>query len=157
LNGVSNGGKDKKSVSDLRKIIPREASSRGSIINTTDLNNFFNSINDSECKIFFKKKRDNPFERMYYAYILLRKDANVYPTNTINLKLMQSDFIGHSANNNLSINPGTIFYYYNHGSDEANDYATLQQPKLYEPEEDSGIDYPITYNADNEYVRVYKY
>ena len=57
LNGVSNGGKDKKSVSDLRKIIPREASSRGSIINTTDLNNFFNSINDSECKIFFKKKR----------------------------------------------------------------------------------------------------
>ena len=50
LNGLSSGGKDKKSISDLKKIIPREASSRGAIINTTDLQNFFNSINDSECK-----------------------------------------------------------------------------------------------------------
>ena len=44
-NGVANGGKDKKSISDLKKIIPREVSSRGAIINTTDLQNFFNSIN----------------------------------------------------------------------------------------------------------------
>ena len=157
LNGVSAGGKDKKSVSDLRKIIPREASSRGSIINTTDLNNFFNSINDSECRIFFKKKKDNPFERMYYAYILMRKDGNVYPTNTISLKLLQDDFIGNAGNNNFSINPGTIFYYYNHGSDGENDYAELNHPKYYDPDEDMEIDYSITMNSDGDYVRVYEY
>lgn len=157
LNGLSSGGKDKKSVADLRRIIPREASSRGSIINTTDLQNFFNSINDSECKIFFKKKKDNPFERMYYAYILMRKDGNVYPTNTIDLKLMQNNFVGHAGNNNLSLNPGTKFYYYNHGTDVTNDYASLNPPKYYDPEEDSGIEYPITYNKDGEYVRVYEY
>ncbi len=156
LQGVSSGGKDKKTISDLKKIIPREASSRGAIINTTDLQNFFNSINDTECKLFFKKKRDNPFERMYYAYMLMRKDGNVYPTNTISLKIQQDDFVGNSANNNLAINPGTIFYYYNHGSDTENDFATTTCPTLYDPEDDS-IDYPVTKNIDGEIVRVYKY
>lgn len=156
LDGVSIGGKDKKSVSDLRKIIPREASSRGAIINTTDLQNFFNSINDSECKLFFKKKRDNPFERMYYAYILMRKDGNVYPTNTISLKLNQKDFVGHAANNNLSINPGTKFYYYGHGADSDSAYASLTPPQYIRPEDDT-ITYPVVMNADGEYARVYEY
>lgn len=156
LDGRSYGGKDKKSVEDLKKIIPREASSRGAIINTTDLQNFFNSINDNECTIFFKKKRDNPFERMYYAYILMRKDGNVYPTNTINLKLMQTDFVGYSANNNLSLNPGTKFYYYGHGSDNDGDFASLTMPDLVDPEDDD-VTYPVTMNIDNEYARVYEY
>ena len=155
LNGLSSGGKDKKSISDLKKIIPREASSRGAIINTTDLQNFFNSINDTECKLFFKKKRDNPFERLYYVYMLMRKDGNVYPTNTINLKVEQTDFVGYSGNNNLAINPGTVFYYYNHGSNKSNDYATLIPPKYEDPDDD--ITYPVTINEDGDYVRVYEY
>jgi len=157
LKGVSAGGKDKKSVADLKKIIPREASSRGSIINTTDLKNFFNSINDTECKLFFKKKRDNPFERMYYAYMLMRKDANVYPTNTINIKLLQTDFVGKAGNNNLSINPGTIFYYYNHGSAEQNDFATLECPEIFMPDDGIERDYDMTINEDGDYVRIFKY
>ena len=156
LDGLSSGGKDKKSIADLKKIIPREASSRGSIINTSDLHNFFNSINDNECKIFFKKKRDNPFERMYYAYMLMRKDGNVYPTNTIGLRLNQTDFVGHRSFNNLSINPGTKFYYYNHGSDVENDYATLVKPPVYDNGDDT-IDYEMTINEDGEYVRIYEY
>ena len=156
LNGLSSGGKDKKSISDLKKIIPREASSRGAIINTTDLQNFFNSINDSECKIFFKKKRDNPFERMYYAYMLMRKDGNVYPTNTISLQLLQSDFVGNGGNNNLSINPGTVFYYWNHGVNSVNDYASINPPEYYDPGDDN-INYPVTMNEDGDLVRVYKY
>ena len=94
LNGIASGGKDKKSISDLKKIIPREASSRGAIINTTDLNNFFNSINDNKCKLYFMKKRDNPFERLYYSYMVMRKNAIVYPTNTLDLSIEQSDFKG---------------------------------------------------------------
>ena len=158
LNGLSSGGKDAKTVSELKKIIPREASSRGSIINTTDLNNFFNSINDTECKLYFKKKRDNPFERLYYAYMLMKKDGNVYPTNTISLKLQQTDFIGHAGNNNLSINPGTVFYYYNHGTklDVECDYASINPPEYFDSGDDT-IDYPVTINEDDEYARVYQY
>lgn len=157
LNGLSSGGKDKKSISDLKKIIPREASSRGAIINTTDLQNFFNSINDTECKLFFKKKRDNPFERLYYAYMLMRKNGNVYPTNTISLKIAQEDFVGNSANNNLAINPGTVFYYYKHGDAAIDaDYATIEPPTYIDPEDDN-IDYPVTINEDGDMVRVYQY
>lgn len=156
LDGLSTGGKDAKSISDLKKIIPREVSSRGAIINTTDLKNFFNSINDDECTLFFKKKKDNQFERMYYAYLLMMKNGNVYPTNTINLKILKSQFSGHTGDNNLSINPGTKFYYYDHGSDIENAYASITPPQYYTPEDDT-IDYQVTRNADGQYVRVFEY
>lgn len=155
MNGLSSGGKDKKSIKDLKKIIPREASSRGAIINTTDLQNFFNSIDDDTCKIYFKKKRDNQFERMYYAYILMKKDGYVYPTNTLSLKVLQTDFKGFSGNNNLVLKPGTKFYYYNHGIDTVNDYATLVPP-VYEETSDE-YDYNMTKNANGDLVRVFEY
>ena len=155
-NGMSAGGKDKKSVKDLKKIIPREASSRGAIINTNDLRNFFNSIDDSNASLFFKKKRDNPFERLYYAYMLMRKSGNVYPTNTINLKINQSDLHGYAGSNNLSITPGTIFYYYNHGVNSPNNFASVVPPQYYEPENED-ITYKVTRNEDGDLVRVYEY
>lgn len=155
LDGTSAGGKDKKSISDLKKIIPREASSRGAIINTTDLQNFFNSINDNSCKLYFSKKRDNPLERLYYAHMLMKKNNNVYPTNTISLKLQQNDFKGYNGNNNLSLTPGTVFYYYNHGSEANNDYATLVPPEYLDSDEERL--YHTTMNADGNEVRVFEY
>ena len=155
LEGTSAGGKDKKSISDLKKIIPKEASSRGAIINTTDLENFFNSINDNSCKLYFSKKRDNPLERLYYAHMLMRKNNNVYPTNTIGLKLQQSDFKGYNGNNNLSLTPGTVFYYYNHGSKSSDDYATLTPPEYADTDEDKL--YHTTINTDGDEVRVFEY
>lgn len=155
MNGVSTGGKDKKSIKDLKKIIPREASSRGAIINTYDLQNFFNSIDDDTCKIYFKKKRDNQFERTYYAYILMKKDGYVYPTNTLPLKVLQTDFKGFSGNNNLVLKPGTKFYYYDHGSDIENNYATITPPEYVDLSEDAS--YNMTYNKDGDLVRVFEY
>lgn len=157
MNGISNGGKDKKSITDLRRIIPREASSRGAIINTTDLQNFFNSIDDYQSRLYFKKKRDNQFERMYYAYLVMRKDGYVYPTNTLNLKLKQENFKGFSGNNNLAIIPGTKFYYYNHGTDEDNDYATIIPPVYEEGLDEDLYPYPMTINSDGDLVRVFEY
>lgn len=128
LEGRSWGGINKKSIKELKKIMPREASSRGAVINTTDLNNYFNSINNDQCKLYFMKLRDNPFERLYYSHMIMRKDSYVYPTNTLNLYLTQDDFNGAIGGNNLSINPGTIFYYYDHGTDSDNDYSTIINP-----------------------------
>lgn len=155
MDGVATKGKDRKSIKELKRIIPREASSRGSVINTTDLQNFFNSIDDENCRIYFKKKRDNPLERLYYAYILMRKEACVYPTNTLHLRLEQSDFNGNSKNNNLSINPGTVFYYYDHGDDVENDYATLYPPVYVDELEESK--YHMTINSNMDKVRVFEY
>lgn len=153
MGGSSVGGKDKKSISDLQKIIPREASSRGAIINTTDLQNYFNSINDDNCKMYFFKKRDNPFERLYYSYMLMRKDSIVYPTNTLDLFVTQDQFEGHAGNNNLSINPGTIFYFYR---DNNSTIATITAPD-YEDVEDENINYNMTKNSNGDLVRVFEY
>ena len=157
LNGISNGGKDCKSIRDLRRIIPREASSRGAIINTTDLQNFFNSIDDTTCRLYFKKKRDNQFERMYYAYIVMRKNGYVYPTNTLPLKLVQSDFKGYAGNNNLVLTPGMKFYYYNHGTAIQNAYATIAPPTYEEDLDPDDYPYPMTINEDGDLVRVFEY
>lgn len=158
LNGVSNHGKDAKSISDLQKIIPREASSRGAVINTTDLNNFFNSINDEECKLYFKKKKDNQFERMYYTYMLMRKNGYVYPTNTLDAKLSQSDFKGFAGNNNLVISPGTKFYYYDHGVLGSNSaFATVNPPTYVEGLDEEEYPYPMVVNEDGNMVRVFEY
>jgi len=158
LNGISNHGKDKKGIRKLRKIIPREASSRGAVINTTDLTNFFNSINDDECKLYFKKKKDNPFDRMYYSYLLMKKDGFVYPTNTLDIKLDQTDFKGFAGNNNLVISPGTKFYYYDHGiTDQENAFAYLHPPTYVEGLDPEEYPYPMTINGDNNMVRVYEY
>ena len=156
-NGISAGGKDRKTISDLRRIIPREASSRGAIINTTDLQNFFNSIDDTDCMLYFKKRRDNQFERMYYTYLLMRYNGNVYPTNTLNIKINEDSFNGNLVNNNLSLPPGTIFYYYNHGSNTINDYATTVPPEYVTDKDDEEYPYDITINEDGDYVRVFKY
>ena len=158
LNGISNHGKDAKSISDLKKIIPREASSRGAIINTTDLNNFFNSINDDECKLYFKKKKDNQFERMYYTYMLMRKNGYVYPTNTLDAKLDQNDFKGFAGNNNLVIAPGTKFYYYDHGvTGGGNAFASINPPTYIEGLDDEEYPYPMVINEDGNMVRVFEY
>lgn len=154
LNGIASGGKDKKSISDLKKIIPREASSRGAIINTTDLNNFFNSINDNKCKLYFMKKRDNPFERLYYSYMVMRKNAIVYPTNTLDLSIEQSDFKGYAGNNNLIILPGTIFYYHRDDYIE-NNYASVNKPKDIFTDEEH--DYEMVNDSKGNRVRLFEY
>ena len=157
MNGIATSGKDKKSIAELKKIIPREASSRGSIINTTDLNNFFNSINSENSFMYFFKKKDNPFERLYYSYLITKKNSTVYPTNTVSLELDQSDFKGFAGNNNLVLPPGTKFYYWTHGSNKSGDYATLTPPVYVDGLDTIEYPYNMTINEDGELVRVYEY
>lgn len=103
-------GTSKKTIDEIKKIIPKEALSRGAITNTTDLNNFFNMIDTDMVKLYFFKKRDNQLERLYYSYLLLKDSNNVVvPTNTINLKVQTDKLIGDDKKNIL--NHGNIIYY----------------------------------------------
>ena len=88
LKGYSEYGANKKSVDDLRRIIPKEALARGSITNKKDLQNFFNEIDNLNTHTYIYKKRDNNMERLYYTYMVMKDTmSNVMPTNTINLML----------------------------------------------------------------------
>lgn len=104
-------GMDKKSVDQLKKIIPKEALAHGTIINTKDLENFFNQIDDESCKLYFYKNKDNPLTRLYYSYIVTKHQNDVIPTNTVNFAFNKSqvkDFL--TEEGNIVIKPGTKFY-----------------------------------------------
>lgn len=100
----SEDGVDKKSISDLKRIIPKELLSRDSIIFEKDLENYFNMINDENINTKIMKKIDNQVDRIYYAYIIMKLNNNIVPTNTCDLKVPYSVL---SGLNNI-IKAGTI-------------------------------------------------
>ena len=88
VNNESMYGMDKKTVEELKQIIPKEALSRGSITNTTDLQNYFNAIDTDQSKMYFYKRRDNCLERLYYSYIVMKDSTNnIIPTNTVAIEV----------------------------------------------------------------------
>lgn len=88
----STGGYDKKSLEELRRLIPQSFSMRGSIVNVADLENYFNTLQDSN-RMVFHKKRDDFLARIFYAFIMMKdKYSNIIPTNTNNMKLLLTDF-----------------------------------------------------------------
>ncbi len=87
----ASGGLDKKSIKELRTIIAKEELARNSITSLTDLKNFLNQINTDELQIYTYKKRDNQFERLYYAYLLMKNNlSNIIPTNTIGFNVHEN-------------------------------------------------------------------
>ena len=94
----SYGGEDRKTVEELRRLLPKEALSRGSITTTQDLNNFFNTmiLDSNKLRIEIMKKVSNDFQkRSYYAYLLMKDEYdNVIPTNTINIEVPKSLYNG---------------------------------------------------------------
>ena len=113
-------GEDKITIDELKKIVPREAVARGSITNTTDLYNYFNTISTDSNKLTFVKKADNQFERLYYAYLLVKNEyGEIVPTNTINVNLLYHDTKDPNNNdfdsvvgNRYIIKPGNHFKYF---------------------------------------------
>ena len=105
-------GIDAKNIDELKKIIPKEALARGSVTNTTDINNFFNSIDYSTNKnmMYFFPKMDNPLHRLYYAYMVMTNGYNIIPTNTIPVNCERNDFDNISGNNYI-LNAGNIISY----------------------------------------------
>ncbi len=105
------GAYDSKTVEELKRMIPKEALSRGNIATTTDLNNYFDIINTTNSKLYFFKRRHNQFDMLFYSYFIFRDDKNnILPTNTITLELTENDFSS-SIDDRLTLKPGTIIKY----------------------------------------------
>lgn len=133
----SYGGIDRKSVKELKQLIPKEALARGSVTNATDLNNYFNSINTDEVKLLFFKKIDNALERLYYSFLLMKYDNIVIPTNTIPVNLIRSNF--DSINNqNYVFNVGNMIYYTGNTNGTVENNPTDEKLEEYE---DTGFVY----------------
>lgn len=103
-------GSDRKSVDYLKKIIPKKMLARAGIINTKDLQNYFDMI-DVDNRLVVFKKRDNQIERLYYAYLLAKDiNSNIVPSNTININLNSEDF-DVIYDDRYILKPGRNIYY----------------------------------------------
>ena len=143
ISNESMYGIDKKSVEELKQIIPKEALSRGSITNTTDLHNYFNAIDTSNSVMYFYKRRDNCLERLYYSYIVM-KDArsNVIPTNTVEVRINPADLETEPNSGKLILKRGQILKLSADGT-----YCELYKPKEgEEPDYTDSFYYIIPYN-----------
>lgn len=111
LASKSHDGLDRKSVDELRKMLPKEALSRGSITCNQDLENYFNMLNTDENRLILSKRVDNQFERSYFAYMLLKDSHdNVVPTNTFDVDCTFGDFDTHD-NRKYVLKPGCYIVY----------------------------------------------
>lgn len=107
ITGESTYGSDKKTIDDLKQLIPKEALSRGSITNLADLQNFFNMLNTDDSKLYFYKKRDNALERLYYSFILIRDEYNaIIPTNTLDIKVDPDELVTEAGSGKLIFERG---------------------------------------------------
>lgn len=112
----STGGEDRKTIEELRRLLPKEALARGSITTLQDLRNYFNTmiLDSNMVRIEVMKKISNDFvKRSYYAYIVMKDEYNnVIPTNTIDLEVSKSEFDTHD-NRKYVIKPGSYIVYEN--------------------------------------------
>lgn len=118
------GGLNRKSIDELKQIVPKEALSRGSITNTSDLEGYFNRL-DTECiKTKFFKKIDNQIERIFSSYLLIKENNVIIPTNTIPVITKDIDYT-QSYNGRYVVKPGQILFYRN--SSQRATYITKEQ------------------------------
>ena len=109
-NTKATGGVDRKSIAELKNILPKEALSRGSITTETDLDNYFSLINTDNCILKPYKKIDNQIERVYYAYLLIKNSiGNIIPTNTISIDFTLDQLV--ESNGRYILPAGSIIEY----------------------------------------------
>ena len=108
----SEGGRDRKSVEELQRLLPKEALSRGSIANMQDLINYFQMLDNDYARMSFQKKVDNQFERTYYSYLVLKdRFNNVVPTNTLNLMVSKDTGFDTHDNRKRALKTGCAIKY----------------------------------------------
>lgn len=102
-------GSDSKSIKDLKRILPKEAFTKGCLTTETDLLNYFAILNNESAKLRPMKKTDNQMNRCWYVYLIMKDIANnVIPMNSIEIHASLDDFIT-DENNRYVLQAGTCF------------------------------------------------
>lgn len=115
VNGSAFNGKDAPGIESLRNQIKKAYATNGTITTSTDLQMKFDEMSDSVngVKVLFRKKRDDPFIRLFGAYALIKDEGeNIIPTNTLDVEVIKSSIVDPDENiNRVMIKPGAIFTY----------------------------------------------
>lgn len=124
--GSSIGGLSMPSLDDFKQNVIAAYATNKTYTTDSDLQVMFDkTARTTRNRIIFSKKRDDCFERMYNAFLLL-KDASGYiiPTNSLTCEFFQSDIeytaddgstvsrIGYYNDNDIIIKAGTVWKYH---------------------------------------------
>ena len=110
----SYNGKQPMSNNDMKNAVIEKFSTAGSYTNENDLQLYFDNFNrEFESNILFLKKRDDIFERLFNAFVLLKDNhGEIYSTNTLNVRMKPSDFDKELIQSDTYVlKPGHIFRY----------------------------------------------
>lgn len=108
--GASQGGRDQQGVEVLKALSVEGYRTALALTTESDLQQFFNNYKYrfGNSDILFIKKRDDVYERVYSAFMIVRNDTYIYKTNTLNLNINLYDMTN-PEKNVFIIEPGTVF------------------------------------------------
>ena len=163
-NGESVGGMNAKSKEQYRKTVIDAYSTNKTITTDSDMQTIFDKAKDDYNQVSFIKKRDDAFIRLFGAYMLLRdKRRFIVPTNTLDLYIPYNSPIvdGHALDDELTIEPGTIFTYNkdSHGETITNQMKVVENKSIIDELSEDEIYYSnpflISFKRDPNIVGVY--
>ena len=113
----SQGGTSALSLESLQQLTVEAYSSATEISTEYDIMKYFYDYKyryGNEMLVI--KRRDDITERLFSAFLLIKNGDHIYPTNTLNLKLLENDDFGnydsHDNNKNIfTLKPGHLFTY----------------------------------------------
>ena len=115
VNGSSYGGMDKPTLQRLRNKVIQAYSTNSTITTSSDLQIKFDEVSDSlsNVRVLFRKKRDDPFIRLFGAYSILKTEANdIIPTTTLSMEALRNEISDPGIySSRIMIKPGCLFTY----------------------------------------------
>lgn len=108
--GSSEGGKDEQGMDALQALAVEGYRTATALTTDNDLQEYFNNYKYryGNADILFIKKRDDVYERIFSAYMIVRNNNYIYNTNTLNLDINLYDMINNEKDIFI-IEPGTVF------------------------------------------------
>lgn len=108
---ASIGGDDQYTLDELQALTVEGMRTSNALTTTPDLNSYFLNLKyhyGNEIK--FVAKRDDVSERIYTAFVVMKKGDYIYPTSTLDLSCKVPDMVK-IQDNKYIINPGQLFRY----------------------------------------------
>lgn len=107
------GGADRLSLESLQALTVEAYSSATEISDDNDVMSYFYDYKYRYGnEIYVIKRRDDITERVFSAFLLLKNDDYIFPTNTMNVDLVESNFDSVDDNHNrFTLKPGHVFVY----------------------------------------------
>lgn len=108
----SSGGRDKMDLEALQALTVESYSTATELSTESDIMTYFyNYKYRYGDEMLVIKRRDDITERLFSAFLLIKNQEYIYPTNTLHLSINDSEFDTNENGNCFTLKPGHVFVY----------------------------------------------